>query len=366
MLAGSELATGKPWFWGDGTLGPIDILKGIPFSFAFLSFLTVHEFGHYFMAVYHRVKCSLPYYIPMFIPLPMSNIGSFGAVIRIREVPPSRRKYFDIGIAGPLAGFVVALGMVLYGFMALPPMEQTVLEVHPGYIAEYGGIPSLEQVSGKETTLVFGGSLLFEGLKMIFESDPNFPPAFEMMHYPFIFAGFLGLFFTALNLLPIGQLDGGHVVYGLLGARRAGHIARVAVLGLLLAGGIGIIAGDTFSVPASEPFWQFMSLVVATRLLYIGFLFEIVRRLFPLRKLGLHLCLVGAIVAAQLLISLLYAGGEIRLLWLLYAFMAVRFIGVDHPIALDDQALTIRQKLLGILALLIFVLCFSFAPISLG
>ena len=186
------------------------------------------------------------------------------------------------------------------------------------------------------------------------------------MHYPFIFAGFLGLFFTALNLLPIGQLDGGHVVYGLLGARRAGHVARVAVLGLLFAGGIGIIARDTFIVPPGESVWQFASLMLATRLLYLGFLFEIVRRLFPLRKLGFQLGLVGAIVGLQTLVSLLYEGGEIRLLWLLYAFMAVRFIGVDHPVALDDEALTMRQKLLGILALVIFVLCFSFTPISLG
>ncbi len=363
MMAGTELATAHTFFGGDG-LGPAAILQGIPFSFAFLAFLTVHEFGHYFTAVYHKVRCSLPYYIPIFIPIVAMNIGSFGAVIRIKEVPPSRRKYFDIGVAGPLAGFVVALGMLLYGFISLPPVNETVLQIHPEYVARFGGVPTAAQMVGEHGVLTFGGSILFEAIKWAFRGDVDFPPSFEMMHYPFIFAGFLGLFFTALNLLPIGQLDGGHVVYGLLGARRAGMIARVTVVALLLVGGMGVLSLDTFIVPPDQAFWEFISWTLITRLLYLGFLFWVMQRLFTSRGLAFQLAIAGSIVALQGVVGLLMGGFESNPLWLFYAFMAVRVIGVDHPVALDDTALNTRQKILGFLAILIFVLCFSPNPLS--
>jgi membrane-associated protease RseP (regulator of RpoE activity) len=363
MMAGTELATAHTFFGGDG-LGPTAILQGIPFSFAFLAFLTVHEFGDYLTAVYHKVRCSLPYYIPIFIPVVAMNIGSFGAVIRIKEVPSSRRKYFDIGVAGPLAGFVVALGMLLYGFMALPPVNETVLHIHPEYIARFGGVPSAAEMAGEQGVLTFGGSILFEAVKWAFKGDVDFPPAFEMMHYPFIFAGFLGLFFTALNLLPIGQLDGGHVLYGLLGARRAGMIARMTVVAVLLVGGMGILSLDTFVVPPGQALWEFVSWTLITRVLYIGFLFWVMQRLFALRGWGFQLAIAGGIVGLQAVVGMLAEGTESNPLWLFYAFMAVRFIGVDHPIALDDRPLNPRQKILGFLAILIFVLCFSPNPLS--
>ena len=134
MMVGAELVEKKYWFtWGllDPELDPAnyvfqlkDLWKGLPYSLAFLGFLTVHEFGHYFTAMYHRVRSSLPYYIPIYIPIPgVLNIGSFGAVIRLKETPRSTREYFDIGIAGPLAGFVVSLLLLVYGFTTLPPME---------------------------------------------------------------------------------------------------------------------------------------------------------------------------------------------------------------------------------------------------
>jgi membrane-associated protease RseP (regulator of RpoE activity) len=324
----------------------------------------VHEFGHYLTAVYHKVRCSLPYYIPIFIPIIAMNIGSFGAVIRIKEVPPSRRKYFDIGVAGPLAGFVVALGMLLYGFMALPPVTETVLHIHPEYVARFGGVPTAAQMAGEQGVLTFGGSILFEAIKWAFRGDVDFPPAFEMMHYPFIFAGFLGLFFTALNLLPVGQLDGGHVVYGLLGARRAGMIARVTVVALLLVGGLGILTLDTFVPPPGQDLWEFISWTLTTRLLYIAFLLGVMQRLFSSRGLVFRLAMAAAIVGLQWVVGMLAGGLEGNPLWLFYAFMAVRFIGVDHPIALDDRPLSARQKALGFLAILIFVLCFSPNPLS--
>jgi membrane-associated protease RseP (regulator of RpoE activity) len=362
-VAGAELATGRSMFYGDDVLGFESILLGLPFSFAFLSFLTVHEFGHYFTALYHRVRCTLPYFLPVFIPLPMMNIGSLGAVIRIREVPPSRRKYFDIGVAGPLAGFVVALGMLLYGFLSLPPVEATVLGIHPEYVARFGGVPSNAELSGDPGVVTIGGSLLFEAIKWAFSGNVNMPPDGELMHYPFIFAGFLGLFFTALNLLPIGQLDGGHVVYGLWGARRAGYVARVAVLILLLIGGVGVFSREALMAPTADPLWQWLSWVVASRGLYLALLFVITRQIFPSWELPKQVVLMVAIVAVQSLVSLLFPGIEPNPLWLLYAFLAVRVIKVDHPVALDDTPLGPLQKILGFLAIVIFIICFSPMPV---
>ena len=108
------------------------------YSIPFLTILTVHEFGHYLTAKYHNVKVTLPFYIPLwlgFIPLPFT-IGTAGAFIRIKEMIHSRKQYFDIGIAGPLAGFVVAVLVLTYGFTHLPPPEY-IFEIHPEY-KEYG------------------------------------------------------------------------------------------------------------------------------------------------------------------------------------------------------------------------------------
>lgn len=366
MMAGTELVTGGSLFLGNDPVGMWEIWRGIPFSFAFLLFLSVHEFGHYFTAVYHKVKCSLPYYIPMFLPFSSFNIGSFGAVIRIREVPSSRRKYFDIGIAGPLAGFVIALGLVLFGFWTLPPMEATVLEIHPGYINDFGGVPSEAQMAGNPGAMTFGGSLLFEGIRWLFHNDPNLPPSFEMMHYPWIMAGFLGMFFTALNLLPIGQLDGGHVVYGLLGARRAGRIARVAVVVLLLYGGMGIFGLDAWEVPKGEPPLEWISWVACTRLLYLGLLFATIQRSFQQLGLPRQVILVAGIAVLQFAVGLIFPAFSGNFIWVIYAFLTTRLVGPDHPVAIDDTPLSGRQKLLGVLAILIFILCFSPFPFSLG
>ena len=132
-LAGAEWQFNKFLFWTEDTLSLEEILAGFNFSGPLLGFLTVHEFGHYITTRVHRVKASLPYYIPLwfgFIALP--SIGTMGAFIRIREFVTSRTKYFDIGIAGPLAGFVVAVGVLIYGFTHLPPPEH-IFTIHPEY-----------------------------------------------------------------------------------------------------------------------------------------------------------------------------------------------------------------------------------------
>src|SRR5690606_26078628 len=114
-----------------------DFARGFAYSVPLLLILTVHEFGHYFVAMFHKVKASLPYYIPI-PPIPFFpfNLGTMGAVIRLRSRPVRNIQNFDIGIAGPLAGFVVALVVLFYGFQTLPPPEY-IYQFHPAYEA-YG------------------------------------------------------------------------------------------------------------------------------------------------------------------------------------------------------------------------------------
>ncbi|MEM0998732.1 MAG: site-2 protease family protein [Bacteroidota bacterium] len=365
-IAGLELITGRSFFRG-GSLTWADLPDGLPFSLSFLGFLTVHEFGHYFTAVYHRVKVSLPYYIPIYIPFSLINIGSFGAVIRIRELPGSRQKYFDIGVAGPLAGFVVALGLLVYGLLNLPPMEETVLGIHPEYLLEHGGVPTLEDLQEKgKPALVLGGSLLMDLLMAILPLDrAELPPAFEMMHYPYIFTGFLTLFFTALNLLPIGQLDGGHVVYGLFGKRIAGYVSRASVLALLLVGGTGVVTITEFDPSYYSSYQRWLGEEALKLLLYAGFVFYVVRRLVRDWSVGQILLGVGGALLVQAAAKWLFPGIAVNGIWLLYSFLAVTMIGVDHPRAPDDTPLDRKRKVLAWLAILIFVLCFSPSPLVL-
>ncbi len=205
--------------WLGLSIGPTALLDGLRFSVPFLLFLGVHEMGHYVAARIHGIDTSPPY----FIPLPLVGIGTLGAVIRIREPIPTTRKLFDVGAAGPLAGFIVALGILLYALATLPP--PTYLLDMPGhdainaYIAQNGAFPPMSSLEG--TPLAIGPTLLVSLLTPLFD---HVPPAYELYHYPTLFAAWLGLFFTALNLLPAGQLDGGHVTYSLFGAAPSGRV----------------------------------------------------------------------------------------------------------------------------------------------
>jgi len=125
-LAGAEWTHGKSVLFGEFTWQ--DFASGLPYSISFLAVLTVHEFGHYFTAMYHRVRASLPYFIPL-PPIPMM-FGTLGALIRLRERVTTTTKNFDIGIAGPLAGFVTAVILLWYGFTHLPPPEY-IFTIHP-------------------------------------------------------------------------------------------------------------------------------------------------------------------------------------------------------------------------------------------
>ena len=178
---------------------------GLPYALALLAILGVHELGHYVAARLHRVDVTWPY----FIPIPM-GLGTFGAFIQIKSLIKSRRAIFDIGVAGPLAGLVVALPLLYVG------LRQSVV------------LPE-EAARGVQT----GSSLLLAVIDQVARGGPLGTANLQLS--PIAFAGWIGLFVTALNLMPVGQLDGGHIAYALLGRRPARWvgIATLVAMGLL-------------------------------------------------------------------------------------------------------------------------------------
>lgn len=216
-LAGVQWVNKDPTELGNFALG-------LPYSLSLLAILSAHEFGHFFAAKYHRVKTTLPYYIPI-PPFLLNPFGTMGAVIRIRSPIATKKALFDIGIAGPLAGLVPTVVILLLGFLTLPPREY-LYSIHPEYRA-------LEQIPS--VGLTFGHSALFWVLSKTFNTVGFVPPMNEIYHYPFLCVGWFGLFITALNLIPVGQLDGGHILYALIG-RRQGAIARAFFFILIFIG----------------------------------------------------------------------------------------------------------------------------------
>ena len=211
MTAGA-LLKGKDFFQ-DFSL----ILFGWKYSFAVLAILTSHEMGHYIAARWHKIKVTLPYYIPIF--LPGFHFGTMRAFIKIKSQIPNREALLDVGIAGPLAGFVVSILCLIYGYAILPDFQ--------GIVAYVETIHPWDMQGG--VNIVLGKSLLFSFFNDFIGGGRL--PMNEIYHFPFIFAGWIGILVTAINLIPIGQLDGGHILYSLIGnrARRVGLIAFSAL-----------------------------------------------------------------------------------------------------------------------------------------
>lgn len=334
------------------------VVDGLRYAVPLLGFLTVHEFGHYFAARHHRVRTSLPYYIPF----PWNGIGNFGAVISIRQAIPSTRKLFDIGVAGPLAGFVVALGALFYGFATLPPPEYLLdLSGHEAlkeHIRQYGTFPDAppEPAEGA-LVIVVGQTPLFWFLSQFFA---HVPPMYEVYHYPVLFAGWLGLFFTALNLLPVGQLDGGHVLYALLGPTWHRRLAQGFVFLLLLLGGMGFVKEFQPMLFEMGPLWGYASWLILAAI-YYGYLSRIFRETYRYRLYGLGglMAGMGAIAAAgPALLEYGYTG------WLIWTLLIVFLVRVEHPPVVRQEALTPTRRLLGYASIAIFILCFSIRPLT--
>ena len=177
--------------------------QGIPFAGTLLFILLTHEFGHFILSKIHRVPASLP----LFIPGPPHFIGTFGAIIRMRGPILNRRALFDIGVAGPLAGFAVALVALAVG------LSLSSVAIRPSTYELQLGKPLLDQFM---SWAILG----------------PLPPGAEVVRHPVAFAAWFGLFVTSLNLIPIGQLDGGHVAYALWGNRQ--RTMAFAVIPLLI------------------------------------------------------------------------------------------------------------------------------------
>jgi membrane-associated protease RseP (regulator of RpoE activity) len=204
-IAGADLA-GAPVIWGSPE-SLFNLASGLSFSIPLMLILFSHEMGHYLTARRYGVDSSLPYFIPA-PPLPgVFLIGTFGAFIRMRTPPRTRREMFDIGAAGPWAGFIIAIIATAIGLTRSP----------------------VTPLDSSEGGVVLGNSAVFWLVsRIVLGVDPN---TVEVNLHPVALAGWIGLLVTAINLLPVGQLDGGHVVYSLLGGRWHRIVSRAAWAG---------------------------------------------------------------------------------------------------------------------------------------
>ncbi len=356
-LSGTEWMLGKYLFWVDDAalMSWADFLRGFEFSIPFLLILTVHEFGHYFTAKYHKIGVTLPYYIPMWLGfLLMPSFGTMGAFIKIKDKIYSTKHYFDIGVSGPLAGFVIAIGVIWYGFATLPEPEY-IYQIHPEY-EQYGlDYADYAYQDGNSTSFQFGDNLVFTFFEKYVADPDKMPNPNEIIHYPLILAGYLALFFTALNLLPIGQLDGGHIIFGLLGHKRHKVVSKTLYTIFLFYAGLGLVSVSDLQNEGLESLLEF-ALIMAG---YLYFLYVCATSLFTRKQDRLFFATI--IFGAQFLLNHLtqlegYSG------WLLFALVIGRFIGVEHPPVLIESKLGTWRTVLGWVALIVFVLCFSPEP----
>jgi membrane-associated protease RseP (regulator of RpoE activity) len=200
--AGADVATdGAQALW-----------QGYKFALPLMTILLAHELGHYFAARIHHVDTSLPYFIPM----PFALIGTFGAIIRMRGPASERNALFDIGAAGPLSGLVFAIPVLIYGVWTSP----------------------VEALDPSLSYFMLGHSLLYDAIVWLIKGP--IPASHDLVLTPTALAGWAGLLVTMMNLVPVGQLDGGHVAYALFGQRQT-HYSRI-VRKLLFAAALGISA----------------------------------------------------------------------------------------------------------------------------
>lgn len=201
------------------TANPLAALEAWPFTAAVLGVLMTHELGHYVMGRYHEVDVSLPYVIPFFLPF-----GTMGAIIRMRSQMPDREALFDIGVAGPLAGLLATVIVTVAGLL-LGPMQ-----VPPG------------TVSTGTQVIVFNNPPLLDLIAAVLGQPTGYDSTTQVAH-PVIMGGWIGMFFTLLNLLPVGQLDGGHILRAIAGERQE-TIAALVPVGLFgLAGYLHYVRG---------------------------------------------------------------------------------------------------------------------------
>ncbi len=298
----------------DPLKGPCEIWRGLPFSLALLVILLSHEMGHYLASRRHGVRATLPY----FIPAPI-GVGTFGAFIKIKEPIRDRRSLLDIGVAGPLAGAVLSAAAIAWGL----------------------GHSQIVFTPPKEGTLVLGEPILFKALSWLVVG--RLPENADVMLHPLAFAGWIGLFVTALNLIPIGQLDGGHIVFALVGPWHL-IFSRFAFMALVL---LGVWGGVPYP---SATLYLFGIFITAFALLLTA-------RATHARRV-MYLALVFSWFAVMAKYNYDPGTG----VWLFWSVL-VGFLGFDHPPVYDlHRPLDGWRKVLGLCAMLLLVLTFTPKP----
>lgn len=225
--------------------------SGYTYAILIMLVLCTHEMGHYVAARLHKVDATLPYFIPFPSFWGLVPFGTLGAVIRLKAAVPSRKAMFDIGSAGPIAGFIVSVFILIVGFRTLPPVEY-LYSIHPEY-ARLAKIPT--------EGLTFGNTFFYWVISGLAPQGSFVPPMNEIYHYPFLCVGWFGLLVTAMNLIPIGQLDGGHIVYSMFGVHYH-RIAQAALVGLVIIGSLGFLPLLGIQFAYGWPGWLMWALVL--------------------------------------------------------------------------------------------------------
>ncbi len=357
-LAGAEWMFGRSFIAGENTLGFSEFLQGFEFSLPFLGVLSIHEFGHYYYATKYKVPVKPPFYIPFWLGfLGIPSLGTAGAFIRLEGTPKTTKEYFDIGVAGPLFGFIAAIGVLMYGFTHLPPPEY-IFTIHPEY-KQYG-LNYASEVYKKTgfTTVALGDNLTFNFFRDFVCPNPErIPNAFEIFHYPWLFAGYLSLVFTALNLIPVGQLDGGHLLYSLFGTKLHSKLSPAIFLLFLSYAGMGnVIPFNPLDLDSHnygiliDNVWHLVLLYVACSRLFID----------PVNNLLAALSLFAIHYGGQFFFPRLieYNSGL-----LLFAVILGRFLGIYHPPATIEQKLDTTRIIVAIITILVLVVSFTPVPL---
>lgn len=191
-------------FSGKEPKGFLDLASGLPFSLSLLTILLFHEFGHYLMSKRYNVEATLPY----FIPAP-SFIGTFGAIIKMKSLVKTKKALINIGATGPLAGFFISLPFLFYGLMHSKMTKVT------------------------ENAIILGDSLMMKFATYLVWG--TLPEGYDLILHPVAFAAWIGMFVTAMNLIPVGQLDGGHIIYAMF-TNKFHKITLFSLLALLILG----------------------------------------------------------------------------------------------------------------------------------
>jgi membrane-associated protease RseP (regulator of RpoE activity) len=221
---------------------PLVILQAWPFTAAVLGVLATHEMGHYLVGRYHGVDVSLPYLIPFLFPF-----GTLGAVIRMRGHMPDRRVLFDIGVAGPLAGLAATIVVSVIG-LSLPPVT----------------VPAWAMIADGQA-IMFNTPPLLDLVAATIGAQTEYPGMRQTVS-PVVIGAWVGMFFTVLNLLPVGQLDGGHIIRAMLGRTQERIAAAVPMVLFAIAGYLHLIRGYALNESvALWIFWGFFAMVIAWR-----------------------------------------------------------------------------------------------------